>query len=269
MLCRDGEDFLFLWNSLFILAAITGIRIYCICLMSNHFHILITATPQQTECFMRLFKIRMGRYQKARYGKTVTAGLSYQLFGVSDRRAFCQEVAYILRNPYKARIASPFCYPWSSADAYFHTHKEEGLPVRKLSFREKNALLHTRQALPEGMRISQEGKILSGTAVDKVFVERLFNGSSTDFFDWVRKWGLDDLVEEKHGKAVTDSYSDEEVNTGIRELCRDLFSVPGADSLDRKSLSRLTRRIQARFGASRAQLLRLLPVDAFFLEQVL
>lgn len=269
VLCKDREDYLFMWNSLIVISVITGIRIYCMCLMSNHFHLLVTTTPEQADRYMELFKVRAGRYLKKKYGKTVTEGLEYKLFSINDRRAFCQEVAYILRNPYKARISGPLNYLWNSAGAYFPVHKAEGSPVGSLTFREQNTLLHTRQELPEGMRVSPSGQILAETAVDGRFVEKMFDGSSVEFFELLRKWGLDDLVEEKHGEVLTDSFSDAEVMAGIRETCRDQFSVPGPESLDGRSLSRLTRRIQSRFGSSRAQLLRLLPIDNYFLDRLL
>lgn len=269
VLCQDREDYLFLWNSLIVLSEITGIKIYCICLMSNHFHLLVSTTPEQADRFMGLLKVRFGRFLKRKYGKTVTEGMEYRLFKIEDRRTFCQEVAYVLRNPYKARISSPFNYPWNSAEAYFPVRNAAGVPVGSLTFRERNALLHTRHMLPEGMKVSPDGRILSETAVDRAFVEKMFDESSFEFFEWLRKWGLDDLVEEKHGEVLTDSFSDAEVIAGIRETCRDQYAVPGPESLDRKSLSRLTRRIQSRFGSSRAQLLRVLPIDAYLLDRIL
>lgn len=89
------------------------------------------------------------------------------------------------------------------------------------------------------------------------------------YFNLVKTWNLEDAVHAAHGEEVVDSYSDNEVAQGVRELVRDLFRGIQPEQLDRKSLAILVRRIHSRFGCSRKQLYRLLPVDDLLLDRVL
>ena len=98
VLCRDNEDYIYLWNSLAIYAASVGVQIYCLILMSNHLHILLRAPREKIEIFFTFVKTRMCRYLKKKYGQVRVPKWEYKLFGINDRKAFCQEVAYILRN---------------------------------------------------------------------------------------------------------------------------------------------------------------------------
>lgn len=48
------------------------------------------------------------------------------------------EVAYLLRNPYKARIESPFSYPWAPFEVYFNPYLPQlrGEPMPEARSRE-------------------------------------------------------------------------------------------------------------------------------------
>ena len=269
VLCRDAKDYLFLWNSIVICAASYGITIFCICLMSNHFHILLQAPKEKIDLFFERLKIRYGRYLKKRYGKTLAPYMEYRLFDVPDRKAFCRETAYILRNAYKARLNSPLSYPWSSVLAYFQSLNRSGRRVANISVRERRTLLQTKRPIPGTLLVSPDGMILPESFVDKAFTERMFGNSAIQFFDLLRKWNLGEIVDSMHGETVIDAYSDEEVSRGIRELCQDVFGNIEPHQMDPKTLARLILRIHARFGASRPQLQRLLPVDSYLLDRLL
>ena len=269
VLCQDRQDYLFLWNSIAICGTIKGLRFFCLCLMSNHFHILLMATDKEIESFFARLKSRMGRYLKKKYGTTPTSGMEYKLFTVSDRKAFCEETAYILRNPFKARIDSPLTWPWNSASAYFLQAERIGKPVSKMSVRDRLATLTTRLSLPGELRVSPDGMVLPESFVDSKFTENMFFGSTIQFFDLIKKWNLEDIVDGAHGEAVVEAYSDEEVIKGIKDICTDDFGGLSPERMSGKMLARLIKRVHNRFGSPRAQLLRLLPVDDYLLERLL
>lgn len=269
VLCRDRQDYLFLWNSVAICAAIKEIRIFCLCLMSNHFHILLMATEQDIESFFSRLKSREGRYLKKKYGTTPVPGLEYRLFTVPDRKAFCEETAYILRNPFKARIDSPLTWPWNSASAYFTKAERSGVQVAEMSVRDRLSILTTRLNLPGNLRVSPDGMILPESFVDNEFTEKMFLGSTIQFFDLIKKWNLEDIVDGAHGETVIEAYSDEEVLKGIKDICADDFGGLSPDKMSGKMLARLIKRVHNRFGAPRAQLLRLLPADDYLLDRLL
>ena len=268
LLCYNPGDYKAVWNSIAVCALAKGISIYCICLMSNHFHILLSGTQDQIDAFFQLLKRKTGRYLKSRYPRKTLPRLEYELFPVPDRKAFCREVAYILRNPYKAGFSHPLSYHWSSAAVYFPSWTMAGCPITDYTYREKRSLLQTRLRLPETLLIS-DGAISPVSFIDRAFVERMFDNSPVQYFNMLKSWNLEDIVKASHGEEVADSYSDEEVVQGIREICRDVFRIPSPEQLDRKSLARLSRRIHSRYGCTRKQLMRLLPVDETFLDRTL
>ncbi len=268
LLCYDEEDYLAIWNALLVCLAVSGIRVYCLCLMSNHIHILLSGTPEQIAAFFAHFKQKAGRHLKGRYGKITAQQLEYELFAIRDRKAFCQELAYILRNPYKAHIASPFSYKWSSAAAYFNPFLRKGTKISDLTLTDRRVLLKTRATLPDSLRII-DGAVAAASLVDVDFVERMFDHSSIQFFNTVKIWNLEDAVNLSHGQKVSDAYTDEEVFQGISQMCQDIFQAGSVDALGEKDLVRMVRKLRSRFGCSKPQLLRLLPVDELLLDQAL
>ena len=270
LLCYDEEDFRVVWNAIIICAAMEGITIYCFCIMSNHIHILLSGTEEQIRRFFAKFKQKTGRHFQARYNMHTARELSYKLFAVKDRRTFCQEVAYILRNPYKAGISSPFSYKWSTADAYFKPSDSsiQGRYVSDFPSKKLRTILKTRFPLPASLQI-RSGRITSHSFVDYTFVEKMFDNSSLRFFNLIKTWNIEDIVNSGHGQDIPDAYTDTEVLRGIRAICQDTFNGLSLDKMDQKSLATVVRRIRSRFGCGRSQLLRLLPVDDFLLDRIL
>lgn len=268
VLCRDEADFKAIWNTLAICAMVTHVQIYCICLMSNHIHILLAGSTERIESFFRLVKQKIGKHIKKRYGKTTAQKLRYELFPVQNRKAFCQEVAYILRNPYKAGICSPLSYRWSSASAYFNPYPAGAKSISEFHTKDLRRFLKTRYPLPKNILIKDE-VILPSSFVNTRAVEEMFEGSSYLFFNLIKTWNIEDLVHTSHGQDVPDSYTDQEVLIGIQEICQDLFRNQAPEKLDRKALATLARKVRARFGCSRKQMLRVLPVDDYLLDRIL
>ena len=268
LLCNDEQDYAALWNILAVCAIVQGIKIYCICLMSNHIHILLAGDTAQIQTYFALVKKKVGMYLRQRYPHHTLPDLDYKLFPVPDKKAFRREVAYILRNPYKAGVASPYSYKWSSAPAYFHPFSVEGNPLSDFHYRERREILHTRLNLPDKIRISN-GAVLPESFVDRLYVERMFDNSSIQFFNLIKSWNLEDVVHAMHGEQVVDRYTDSEVQKGISELCRDIFQVSSPHQLEKRSLYTLARRVYARFGCNQKQLERLLPVDSTLLDRIL
>ena len=55
----------------------------------------------------------------------------------------------------------------------------------------------------------------------------------------------------------------------IREICTDVFRSSSPERLDTKGLASLVRRVHSRYGCTRKQLMRLLPVDETLLDRIL
>ena len=68
---------------------------------------------------------------------------AFDVSAITDERMFLNEMAYILRNPYKARMASPYAFAWNSADVYFNPWRDyvHGIPFGSLMLKEKKVIL--------------------------------------------------------------------------------------------------------------------------------
>lgn len=151
---------------------------------------------------------------------------------------------------------------------YFNPYLAQGQGIKSFTRNELRLLLKTRFKLPESIRLI-DGIISSSSFIDAAFVERMFEGSSILFFNLVRNWNLESTVRENHGQIVSDVYTDEEVQREITILCQSALKADTPAHLDRKALAWLVRKVHSRFGCPRSQLLRLLPVDNFFLDRIL
>ena len=269
LLCYDEEDYRVVWNILAVCAIMTDIKIYCFCIMSNHIHILLYAHQNNIAHFFRRVKMKLGRYAARKYHKSPIQGLTYMLFPILDWKAFCQEVAYILRNPFKAGVSNPFSYRWSSVKAYFNTRQETGLGVNALPDRKRFSMLKSRFKLPDSVCVLPDGTISPDSFVDVSTVESAYYNSSIQFFNQLKQWNLEDIVRSAHGENVQDTYSDNEVYEALKQECLNVYDVSDPAKLDTRSLARLIRKMRARFGTSRDQLKRLLPVDDAFLDRLL
>ena len=268
LLCYDEADYTAIWNALAVCVLMSEVKLFCLCIMSNHIHILLSGTPAEIARYFGVFKQKAGMYLKERYNCNTARLLSYELFPVPDRKAFCQEVAYILRNPYKAGMSSPFSYRWSTYNIYFNPYPKSGKSKTEYPIKVLRKMLRTRYSLPDSIKIV-DGILAPSCFVDVPFVERMFEDSSVMFFNLIKNWTIEDAVNASHGQSVPDPYSDEEVFMGIKKICQELFLVSSPDRLDKRALARLVRQVRTRFGCPKSQLMRLLPIDDYLLDRIL
>ena len=126
-LFRTPDDFVFGVNTLAILLPNSGVILIAYCLMDNHIHLLLVG--KYADCLAYYDKVihRLSLMLKERYGLSgVLKQDDLDIEAVTDDRQFKNDICYLHRNPYKARIASPLAYPWSSADCYFTLFKQKG-----------------------------------------------------------------------------------------------------------------------------------------------
>lgn len=238
--------------------------------MDNHIHILLEGSADECEKCYQWILIRLaqmaGKRDKQNGRMTISESRPVE---VTSRKQLLNEVAYILRNPYKARIAAPSSYKWSSWGQYFNPWRESisGIPVSSLKRAQSKILFRTRYTLPPHFE-HIDGKILNKCFVDSREAERLL-GSSLDFFDTLRLWDLESAVKISHGAAETIRFTDAELKPKLKAICNNEYHVSSIDQLDRKSLMTLSRTASRRFGAGSAQLARLLGVSPEDLNAVL
>lgn len=265
---RSRKDFIFGVNTLALLLPGSDVQLIAYCLMDNHIHILLIG--EYAKC--------LKYYDRVVHRLAIMVGKEYGVSGILKRdevdivpvmndMQLKNEICYIHRNPYKARIASPVSYPWSSADVYFPLRMPEGNKISKMSFTEAKKLFRTHETIPESYE-HKDGKITNTSFVSsKKAMEKFI--SSVDYFDLLRRYSLESEVEESHGIHESVTFSDVELQERIKHLCVNEFHGDSHRSLNRKDLLRLARIVSARYGARPTQLARLLGVDKETLSRIL
>ncbi len=267
-LFRSKKDFIIGINTLALLLPGSGVKIIAYCLMDNHIHILLSGRLDDCLDYYDRVIHRLAQMLGAAHGFSGVLGRKdLDIVAVMSDTQMKREICYIHRNPYKARIASPDAYPWSSADVYFKTSLPSGAQVRDLSLERRREMFQTKMLIPDTYEY-YDGRILNTSFVSFSEASARFM-SSVEYFDLLRKYSLEAEVEEQHGIHESVTFSDAELQERIKDVCVNEFHRKSILSLDRKELLRLARIVSFRFGAGQAQLARLLGVEKEMLERIL
>ena len=265
---RNENDFMFGINTLAILLACFDVRIIAYCLMDNHLHLLVSGTLDQCLAFYDKVVHRISMNVWKKYGISgILKQDNVDIVAVINEQQLKNEICYLHRNPYKARIASPLAYKWSSADVYFNTFTPSGTKVRTLSVRDRRRIFNTHLPVPDEYEFN-EGRILNKSFVSFRNASEKFQ-DSVEYFDYLRRYSLESVVESSHGIHESVSFSDTELRERIKDICKIEFHVESHTLLSRKDLLRLAILVRNRFGAGQPQLSRLLGLDKTVLDKVL
>lgn len=256
-------------NYLAITSASCVAVLLCYCLMDNHFHLLLAGRLEDCIRFYDSYITRLSRYiARSRNRIGLLHKNTVDIQAVTTDKQFRNEVLYILRNPYKARICSPYTYRWSSVDAYFCQNDKEykdGISD-EMTLREFRELFKTR--VKHDNMAFLEGKISNRCFVDYQYVENRI-GDSLTFFDTMRLYDLESVVETSHGIEETVVFSDAELKERISTVCRNEFYADSVLQLSRKDLLSLARILAKRYGAKKKQIARLTGLPPETLDSLL
>ena len=241
LLFRSEKDYVYGVNTLAIGTLKFKVFLLCYVLMDNHLHILVR-----------------GRYCEC---------LAYYRWIVLDSRTLLNEVAYVLRNSYKARIESPFSYRWTPAEVYFNNYLDLMKGERFKGSEAAKGILGTHMDIPLNWEHHQ-GMILNKFFVDYRFVERVVE-SGIALFDRLRKYDLESSMALSLGFEEKITFTDSEMQEKILAICRNELHVKTPHQLPRKDLLYLARTLARRFFCPPKQIARLLSIDPSLLENVL
>ena len=172
---------------------------------------------------------------------------------------FLNEVAYLLRNAYKARIDSPYSYAWAPFEVYFNPYLSFIKGNRFPGPEAARDMLGTHATIPADWE-HVDGRILNKCFVDYRAVEQIV-GSGLTLFDRLRKYDLESVVAQSHGVQEQLAFTDSEMQEKVLAVCRNEMHVESPHQLSRKDLLRLARTLALRYGASKKQISRLLGLD--------
>lgn len=271
LLFKDRKDYVFGANSIAIYAAAAGgkVIVLCYCLMSNHIHILVRGTLPDSIAFMQQVLYRLALHMAKRDGKTRNLRVNdFYIVPVTSRIQMKKEIAYILRNPYKAKIASPISYEWNSADVMFNPNLAamSGQPLKDLSFDKRRQLFATRNRLPDAYE-HIDGRILNKSFVKNELAQKCFH-DDMDFFNELKRFNNESEVEGGHLGQEKTFFTDEELHEKMMLTCRNEYYVSTPAALDKKSLLHLATALRVRFGAGKEQLERILGLEDVLLSTV-
>lgn len=269
-LFRTPEDYDYGVNTLAFATRKYPVKILCYSLMDNHFHLLVMGRYQDCLSLYQWIIHRLRILLKQRYSISgLLSDKALDVSAVNNERMLQNEVAYILRNTYKARIASPFSFAWNSADVYFNPLRENvrGTPFREMDVREKKALLQTHVPIPDDWEHTN-GRILNRCFVAYKQVEEHF-GDSVRFFDRLRVFDIESAIRAERGLPEGITFTDMELQEKVQAICVHEYHVNSYHQLDRKTLLLLARTLARRFSATKPQIGRLLGISQEVLNQLL
>lgn len=265
---RASEDFLYGVNTLAIGTLGFRVRILCYTLMDNHLHLLLKGRYEDCLAYFNWVMHRLAMMLKSRYGiRGVLKAGNADVQHVKDSPMLLNEVAYLLRNAYKARIDSPYAYPWAPFEVYFNPYlsfmKGDRFPGPEAA----RDLLGTHATIPADWE-HVDGRILNKCFVDYRTVEQIV-GSGLTLFDRLRRYDLESVVAQSHGIQEQLAFTDSEMQEKVLAVCRNELHAESPHQLGRIDLLRLARTLAFRFGAAKKQISRLLGIDPEVLDSAL
>ena len=266
LIFRSASDFSYGVNTLAIGTLKYKVRVLCYTLMNNH--LLVLGRYEECLAYFRWILLRLAQMLKARYGingvlKADAADVQY----VTDRQMLLNEVAYLLRNSFKAQIDSPFSYPWAPFEVYFNPYLDSIRGERFPSTDVAKRILGTHALIPEDWE-HRNGTILNKCFVDYRTAERLI-GSGYALFNRIRKFDTESTIAQSHGIEESLTFTDNELQEKIRSVCQNELHVDSPHQLGRKDLLRLARTLANRFSATKKQISRLLGIASDVLDNIL
>ena len=257
LLFKDREDYLTGWNRILLCQSKVGIVIYAFALMSNHFHFLIRGTAEQAEEFFSHYQKLTAMYMQTKYGEQAFGRkmVMGDLVLIDSPDMFRTEVAYILRNPLKARISNPFHYEWSSCFVYFNPFCQSvpGISLKDLPISKRRSIFRSRTFAPDQYHVFND-RIVPMDIVDYEYVEKLFD-NSIDFFEAIRNWNTERDVWRNRDEGEHNAYDDEFIVGKLPSVYKEL-GITDNEELDSVMTQLLIRGMKKRYGCSKKQVIR-------------
>ena len=242
LLFRDEADFVQGSNTIALATLKFPVKVLCYTLMDNHIHLLLMGKYADCLAFFAWVLHRIARMLELKYGVSGILKLqSSDVQAVVDRNMLLNEVCYLLRNNYNARIGSPYSYPWAPFECYFNPY----LPL--LHGSPQPGAKAVKQMFGTHVRIPPEWEHVNGRILNKCFV----------------------VVEQAHGIEENITFTDGEMQEKIRAICANELHKASHHQLERKDLLWLARTLARRFACPKKQIARLLGVEPSILDKLL
>lgn len=194
---------------------------------------------------------------------------------ITDDAYLKTAICYVIKNPPVAGLPWQVQdYPWSSGALYFRSFQSWTAPgwlerkktLEGMGLREKEALFHTRETLPDELDVVGN-LILPSNYIPTELVERIFKSERSYHFFLSRTREED--VESRGGSISRLSLPDAEMRQHKREILLELFGRHSSRELNTAQRLRLAREIRRRYNSSIKQISRLVGLSREGLEEFL
>ncbi len=157
VLFYDTVDYKAAMNRIAVLSLRMEITILAFVLMDNHFHFVV-ACDSDEKCvqFITEFKRLTGKFiSDIHHEPASLRGLPVQVIPLKDEDTLRTVIAYVVKNPTKARISMFYNYPWGTGGLYFNPGSVQ--PASSMANRQLVSVEHTRQHKRQQGRPSNPG----------------------------------------------------------------------------------------------------------------
>lgn len=266
---KNNDDFIVGMNDIALCVQRFDVNILCFCLMSNHFHFLMSGTYEECRRFANEYKRRCAIRMRLLAGEVqALKEVSIQIDCVDSKEYLENVIAYILRNPLAAGIMiMPYCYRWSSASLYFRGDKQDtGDILNELSERNRFRILKSRTPVPDHYRVDADGMILPSCYVDVDSVERILRHPARLMLLLSKR--IENDVELKFGVADTVNLTDQEVLSQMNEIIRSEFGKVTLVQLSMEQRIKLCLFLKRNLKAGVKQIARVTHIDPEIVAKV-
>lgn len=256
LIFNNRKEFIAGMNHIAICSLKYDVTILCFCLMSNHFHFILSGPYHECWKFGNEFKRMCAMMMKQMQG--IGEGMKdvdIMIKKITDKEYLESAIAYVLRNPIVAGFRlMPHQYPWSSGDMYFrNSYCPTGRRADSFGYKELTQhILNSKIEIPGDYIIDEAGMISPLCYVDYKTVEALFRHPS-------RLMGMLSAKKEYEFEiflGIADKYTPdlEELRDSVHELLKVEFGVRTVSQLSMEQKIRLCGMMHRNFRASRKQI---------------
>lgn len=291
LLCRREEDYVRMVNCICVAALRTETVVLAFSVMSSHLHLCVRSYDHKK--FMKTFRYMYTRYFNSRYHRRGRLGeRNHFVLELDGLYHILTAIAYGLRNPLHHGIsATPFGYPYTSANAIFRKALGKTLPLELERRNIYRYLPEPCDEIPSEYRMNVNGMLFPDDIIDVAEVEHLYStprsflyymnrlsgkqwedeqrkdSSETipvtldDIEKGVNVQNIQEMLAAEYGKADYNAVSDiaicKMIDDYMSEHCPEYRSVY---DLPLESVQSIMHHLHIKYSFPKSQLLRCLPV---------
>lgn len=213
---RSADDLNMGFNCLATAAMYTESRLFAEGFMTTHYHYLLQTTSVRE--VMQRTRYAYTRYFNAKYGRKG---------GIGEKKPFCLEIQglhhtiaalnYVIRQGlHHGLAATPFGYPYCSANAYFRSDLGKACPPL---MRECNRYkyLPANVKVPATIRMSADGALLREDVLDVAWVEQNYISPRSFLFQMSKVTDEKDIQKQKDENSLP-PVTMEAIETGVPDF---------------------------------------------------